>query len=126
MQHKRSQRRQRRLPTDALTEHQKHLFDEAKAREVSDTLRGHIVRAVLDQTEKDEIGDKQDRALKMRWLLTWKAEEVARPPNLKSKEPKVHTDNGRWKATSRAVIIGYQHPDLVKATRKTRKPELET
>ena len=69
-------------------------------------------RAVSEIPEIVEAFDSPERILTLRWLLTWKPVFPAEPP--KSSEPTALTKDGLWKAKARIIILGFQHPDLVR------------
>ncbi len=75
-------------------------------------MTSKATRAVLDNEEIREAIGNQDRILEMRWILTWK---VVDPPAVpKEGEPTTVSKDGTRKAKARLVVLGYQHPDLVR------------
>ncbi|CAE7365335.1 GIP [Symbiodinium natans] len=100
------------------------LFDEAKARELSEVAGSQALRAVQSKEETREALANLDRHIPMRWVLTWKPLIPPEPPE--PGKPTTVDKSGSKKAKARVVLIGFKHPDLVKRDPITGKPELAT
>ena len=74
-----------------LTVREKKLIDQAKAKEVSSWLGNSTAKRILRRKLSAE------RILRCRWILTWKAPDVA---------------GGDTKAKARVVVLGFEDPDL--------------
>ena len=102
---------------ERLRPEHKALFTRAKTKEVSSFIKQAAVRKCLDQTEEHEA-HSSGRIMKCRWVLTWK--EI---PQEEREEAVVEASTnamttirpeGDMKAKARIVLLGYQHPDLLK------------
>ena len=109
---------------DQLSEEHKQLFDEAKAREVSEVIESVALRKIKDELEQRDANAHPERHLPMRWVLTWKPVYPAEPP--KGSGPHVVSKEGDRKAKARVVIIGFRHPDLIAKHHVTGRPILQT
>lgn len=78
---------------DQLNSEQKSLFDEAKAREVSEVIQSMALRRITEEEEK-LVERHKDRHIPMRWVLTWKPLHPPEPP--KGPGPHVATASGKW------------------------------
>ncbi|CAE6971276.1 TY5A [Symbiodinium sp. KB8] len=107
-----------------LAQHERPLFDEAKARELSEVVGSQALRAVQSHEETREALENLDRHIPMRWILTWKPLIPPEPPE--PGKPTTVVKDGSRKAKARVVLIGFKHPDLVKRDPVTGKPELST
>ena len=107
-----------------LREDEKPLFDEAKARELSEVASSQCLRAVTSRDELREAYNSLDRHIPMRWVLTWKPVIPPEPPS--GHGPTTFSPDGTRKAKARVVLIGFKHPDLAKRNPLTGKPELLT
>ena len=107
-----------------LREDERPLFDEAKARELSEVASSQCLRAVQSRDELKEAYANLDRHIPMRWVLTWKP--IIPPEKPTGTGPTTVSSDGSRKAKARVVLIGFKHPDLVKRNPITGKPELLT
>ena len=88
-----------------LRPEERPLFDEAKARELSEVVSSQSLRAVLNNAETREASyENVNWHLPMRWVLTWKP--LSPPEPTKPGEPTTSTKDGAKKAKARIVIIG--------------------
>ena len=121
--------RAREVSERRLTPEDLPLFNEAKARELSQFLHQEALRKVKDQKERDQA-HSSGRIMSARWVLTWKLiPEGERQAALdkRAQEGESQTTiarQGDKKAKARLVIIGFQHPDLGTAKLKTASPVL--
>ena len=110
-----------------LSEVDRDLFDEAKAREVAEFLNETVVRRCLDSDELTE-SLRSGRLMRCRWVLTWKVipenEQAAARQKRASEVAEGTTiqEDGSRKAKARIVLIGFQHPDLASDRLKTSSP----
>ena len=109
---------------DSLSSASKLLFDEAKAREVSEVLESMALRRIQSEAEWKEANAHPERHIPMRWVLTWKPMIPAEPPS--GDGPHVVTQDGHQKAKARVVLIGFRHPDLIEKNKTTGRPLLQT
>ena len=96
----------------------KELFSRAKTKEVTSFIRQQAVRRCVDVEEEREARES-GRVMKCRWVLTWKVipEEERTEALMESRNNKLTTTttrDGLKKAKARIVLLGYQHPDLLK------------
>ena len=84
------------------------------------------MRKCKDELEEKEARDS-GRLMRCRWVLTWKptpeesleeakAEVVAKPNEI------TFTPDGKKKAKARIVLLGFEHPDLLKEGYQTASP----
>ena len=108
-----------------LNPEEKWLFDNAKASEVSSFISSEAVRRCLTWEEQQQA-QQSDRVLKARWVLVWKpvpAEDQEMAKKDYEENPKtVHDNKGSRKAKARIVLLGFQHPDLLKSTFQSSAP----
>jgi len=109
---------------DTLDSVGRALFDEAKAREVSEIIQSMALRKIKDSAEQQEAESHPERHLPMRWVLTWKPVSPPEPPQ--GDGPHVATPKGDYKAKARVVLIGFKHPDLIAKNTVTGRPVLQT
>ena len=81
-----------------LEPHERQQFDEAKQTEVKNYIAAKAFEAL-----PPEMRPPVEKAIKMRWLLTWKLK-----------------DDGTQKAKARAILLGYQDPSYEE--RETTSP----
>ena len=108
-----------------LTNDLKELFNRAKTKEVSSFIKAAAVHKALNSEEVREAFG-QGRIMRARWVLTWKPTP---PEDIKeAKEEAVanvkstYTKDGLRKAKARVVLLGYEHPDLLRPEFKTASP----
>ena len=111
---------------EKLTHADRDLFDEGKARELTEFLQ----RVACRRCETaHEAARAEGRTIGARWVLTWKPiPDEEREAALKKRsdavqvgEPSSIHPSGEKKAKARIVLLGYQHPDLGKGL-KTSSP----
>ena len=108
-----------------LSPEHRELFSRAKSKEVSSFIKSEAVRKALDNKEVSEAFDS-GRIMRARWVLTWKPT----PPEdlqeaqaeAKSNAKSTYTKDGQRKAKARIVLLGYEHPDLLRPEFKTSSP----
>ena len=100
------------------------LFDEAKAKEVSEVLGSLALRAIQSKEEFEDAMKHPERNIPMRWVLTWKPIIPPEPPE--PGKPTTVVADGSRKAKARVVLLGFRHPDLVKRNPVTGQHELRT
>ncbi|OLP88348.1 hypothetical protein AK812_SmicGene30332 [Symbiodinium microadriaticum] len=102
---------------EQLTPEHKKLFSRAKTKEVTSFIQQEAVRKCMDAAEEDEAKES-GRIMKCRWVLTWKPiPEEERDEALKEVATKGDTtidSTATRKAKARIVLLGYQHPDLLR------------
>ena len=79
-------------------------------QEVSEVTRSQALRACREVLDEQTL---KERVIPMRWLLTWKP--VNEDPPDPSVKHEVLRPDGKSKAKARIILIGYKHPDLVRA-----------
>ena len=83
------------------------LFDEAKAREVTEVLGSMALRAVQSREELKEALSHPERHIPTRWVLTWKPIQPPEPPP--PGKPTSVMPDGSCKAKARVVLLGSKH-----------------
>jgi hypothetical protein len=109
---------------ERLSPEHKQLFTKAKTKEVSSFLKQEAVRKCKDKFEEKEA-EESGRIMKCRWVLTWKPipEEEQAEERAKAQESNsTTTKDGKRKAKARIVLLGYQHPDLLKENFNSSAP----
>ena len=102
------------------------LFVKAKDKEVSSFIKQEAVRRCLSW-EEEQGARESGRVMKCRWVLTWKPiPESERPEALQeaSRGATTISPDGSRKAKARIVLLGYQHPDLLKPGFQSSAPVL--
>ena len=112
-----------------LPQHERALFDRAKAKEVDSFVKNEAVRKCLDDAEIKRAYDSK-RIVKARWVLTWKLvppedHELARRDAMENPET-LRDWRGERKAKARIVLLGFQHPSLLDPAFKTSSPVQST
>ena len=102
---------------EQLSPAHKALFSRAKTKEVTSFIQQEAVRKCVDAAEEEEA-KASGRIMKCRWVLTWKPiPEEEREEARKEVATKMDTtidQSATRKAKARIVLLGYQHPDLLK------------
>ena len=103
---------------EKLRPEERALFTRAKTKEVTSFLQQEAVRKCKD-LEEERYGRESGRLMKCRWVLTWKPipeeEREEALQDAKNVSTTTTTKDGKKKAKARIVLLGYQHPDLLKA-----------
>ena len=103
---------------DKLSSEHKVLFTRAKTKEVSSFLKQEAVRKCKSY-EEEQLGKSSGRLMRCRWVLTWKdipPEEQTDAQQEAANDPaSTATPDGTRKAKARIVLLGYEHPDLLKS-----------
>ena len=114
---------------ERLTDDFKKLFDRAKDKEVASFLKSEAVRKCISKEEEEE-GKNSGRAMKCRWVLTWKDtppdERQASQQDAHENPGTLFTPSGDRKAKARIVLLGYQHPDLLNPEFRSSAPVQST
>ena len=105
-----------------LSPQHQELMKEAMAREVSEVLKSHSLRALREQVPESVL---KERIIPMRWILIWKPLSTPELPPTDG-SPTVLREDGLAKAKARIVLIGYKHPDLARRDERTGRPHLRT
>ena len=102
---------------EKLSPQHRTLFSRAKTKEVTSFIQQAAVRKCLDLAE-DKEARESGRIMKCRWVLTWKPipEEERQDALADARHnPGTTVDpEGMKKAKARIVLLGYQHPDLLR------------
>ena len=102
---------------EQLRDAHKKLFSRAKTKEVTSFIQQAAVRKCADADEEKAARDS-GRIMKCRWVLTWKPipeEEWAEAQQeLATKKDTTIDASATKKAKARIVLLGYQHPDLLR------------
>ena len=102
---------------EQLSPAHKKLFTRAKTKEVTSFIQQAAVRKCVDAAEEKEAHDS-GRVMKCRWVLTWKPipeeERDEARQELATKPETTIDDTATRKAKARIVLLGYQHPDLLR------------
>ncbi|CAE7387909.1 unnamed protein product, partial [Symbiodinium sp. CCMP2592] len=102
---------------EQLSAAHKKLFSRAKTKEVTSFIQQAAVRKCADLSEEKEAQDS-GRIMKCRWVLTWKPipeeERAEAEQELATKADTTIDETATRKAKARIVLLGYQHPDLLR------------
>ena len=112
-----------------LSKEHKELFARAKRKEVNSFVKAQAVRKALDEKLREAFGS--NRIMRARWVLTWKLtppEDLAsaREEAKSSPATTTYTKEGDKKAKARIVLLGYEHPDLLRPEFRTASPVCST
>ena len=103
---------------ERLRPEERELFSRAKTKEVTSFLQQEAVRKCKDK-EEERYGRDSGRLMKCRRVLTWKPipeeERQEALVDARTSSSTTTTKDGKKKAKARIVLLGYQHPDLLKA-----------
>ena len=121
--------RQRGSAVETLQEH-KELFAPVKQKEVNSFVKAQAVCRALDEKELREAFGS-NRIMRARWVLTWKLTppenlSTAREEEKSSPTTTTYTKEGDRKAKARIVLLGYEHPDLLRPEFRTASPVCST
>lgn len=107
-----------------LTPAFKKLFDRAKNREVSSFVTAEAVRKCTEAEERE--GWESGRVIGCRWVLTWKdvppEDRQHAADDATNNDQTPFTPSGDRKSKARIVLLGYQHPDLLKPEFRSSAP----
>ena len=111
---------------EKLRPEHKKLFDKAKSKEVNSFISNAALRRCLDWEEEQEAANS-GRVMRCRWVLTWKPTpdeslEEAQQEVRDHPDTTALTSDGKRKAKARIVLLGFEHPDLLKDSYKTSSP----
>ena len=111
---------------EKLRPEHKKLFDKAKSKEVNSFISNAALRRCLDWEEEQEAANS-GRVMRCRWVLTWKPTpdeslEEAQQEVQNHPDTTALTSDGKRKAKARIVLLGFEHPDLLKDSYKTSSP----